>query len=60
MQRLVRDESGDWFVIPADMRKKWERFKHSKAAENGEVPSYAESISDPEEYTFTGIQYAGY
>ena len=60
MQRLVRDESGDWFVIPADMKKKWERFKHSAAAENGDIPDYAKNIEDPRQYIFTSLEYAGY
>jgi hypothetical protein len=56
-KRLVSDDDGHDYVIPADKQRAWYDFLNSEAAELGELPEWAERLQlSPNCYTFTDWQ----
>jgi hypothetical protein len=53
-KRLVDDDSGHYYVIPAEKREEWDKWIDSEAWEDGDVPAWAERLNMHQiNYTFT-------
>ena len=50
--KIVRDDSGHWYVIPARLSDTWEDWLDSENALYGDVPAWAEGCQNPSNITF--------
>lgn len=53
-KRIVPDESGHWYLIPADKNEAWDEFLNSEDALDGVEPEWAERLNmHQSNYSFT-------
>lgn len=54
--RIVDDDCGHNFIIPADKLVDWEIWMESEDCENGITPEYAERLDSPTFLTFENYE----